>query len=90
MAGRAKTPGDGLGYIGVSHDSYIATPSDSVDLPRYGRCFAVFGDAGPVSFRNGAGRTVVLPSVPNGAYVLSEVTRIHDSGTDATGILVLP
>lgn len=63
------------------------TPSDTVDLPITGRAIRVTG-TGDVKFTTVGGDTVIV-TMPDNWREDVAVTRIWDTGTDATGIFVL-
>lgn len=85
---RGIKPVSRAAYLGVPNDYYYCAPSDDADLPRAGRGFRVYGDAGTVRVINGAGRQVDISMESPGEFI-GAVTRVLDTGTTATQILIL-
>lgn len=63
------------------------TPSNDTDLTNVSRGIYV-GTGGALSVvMAGGGNTVVIPGVPNGAFLPIRVTRVNATGTGASGIV---
>lgn len=63
------------------------TPDDDVDLPFTASSFRA-GAGGDVKVTTVGGDTEVIPNVLTGETVVLGVTRIHETGTTASSIVV--
>lgn len=61
------------------------TPSDSVDLTFVTTGIWV-GTGGAVRLTTATGQTVTLTSVPGGAFLPVQATRVHSTGTTASNM----
>lgn len=77
-----------LQAVAYSH-AVAVTPSDSAALASPARALFV-GGAGTLTIDTTGGETSVLfSSVPAGATIILGVTKVHATGTTATGIVAL-
>ena len=74
------------GRAGGPHHLELATPSDSTDLPFVTQWIFVTV-AGSLRLTMASGAQVTIAQFPAGWHML-EVSRIHATGTTATGIMV--
>jgi hypothetical protein len=64
-------------------DGFEVTPSDTVNLEKPIRALRV-GAAGDVTFITSDGRTRTFPTAIAGEVIMCGMTRVLDTGTDAT------
>lgn len=73
--------------IGASaRNAALVTPNNDADLTAMTRAVFV-GTGGDLEVVMAGGQTVVLPSIPAGAFLPISVSRIRAAGTTATGIV---
>jgi hypothetical protein len=77
-----------LQAVAYSH-AVAVTPSDSTPLASPARALFI-GGAGTLTVDTAGGETSVLFSaVPAGATITLQVTKVHATGTSATGVVAL-
>lgn len=81
-------PGDPRHQIVGAADGFAITPNDTTDLPKLTRGLLV-GTTGAVRVTMLSGAVLTLPSLAAGVIHSLQVTRVHSTGTTATGIFGL-
>ena len=81
-------PGDPRYQIVGATDGFAITPNDSTDLVKLPRGLIV-GTAGAVRVTMLSGAVLTLPLLAAGVIHSLQVTRVHSTGTTATGIFGL-
>lgn len=73
--------------IGLSaRNAAVVTASDSTDLDYTTRAVYV-GTGGNLNVDMAGGQTVVIPGVPDGAFLPISVNRVRSTSTTASGIV---
>lgn len=80
--------GDPRYQIISASDGFLITPNDSADLPKLTRGI-ILGTAGAVRVTFLSGATITIPYLVAGAIHSLQLSRIHSTGTTATGIVGL-
>ena len=72
--------------LAVGQTAFAITPDNSMKFVRRARAFYV-GVGGDVTVLTGAGDTVQLKDVPQGAVIPLEITRVNATGTTASSLV---
>lgn len=72
--------------LAVGQTAFAITPDNSTKFARRARAFYV-GVGGDITVLTGAGDTVQLKDVPQGAVIPLEVVRVNATGTTASSLV---
>ena len=72
--------------LAVGQTAFAITPNNSTKFARRARAFYV-GVGGDITVLTGAGDTVQLKDVPQGAVIPLEIARVNVTGTTASSLV---